>query len=304
MVEVKFHKGISKIYGVSLEEFSEATKEKNPYVKIGKQGKEAYGICPLCENPVKLLGIYAKLEKQREHARHVKSDVKGLADYDENKYLNCPYHRERADYVREIRRPAEMNAFNEEILLLAHDYFDKCIYILKRVTGLSISSSLAEEIAIDYMNHPGYMTYNINRENVPYIMGLCMTGKNLVKRVIKEDSPLYEMLKDKREVSLVLLPENSKFKSSKPYYRIESNIGYLELVFNISRYRYVSDKTKKLREYLKFHIGIPDGKGTYETYAEKEIEIDPFLFNKLIHSTNATEPKRELIDIADRVLVL
>lgn len=29
MVEVKFHKGISKIYGVSLEEFSEATKEKN-----------------------------------------------------------------------------------------------------------------------------------------------------------------------------------------------------------------------------------------------------------------------------------
>lgn len=28
MIEVKFHKGFSKIYGVSLNEFKEATKEK------------------------------------------------------------------------------------------------------------------------------------------------------------------------------------------------------------------------------------------------------------------------------------
>lgn len=304
MIEIKFQKGVSKLYGVSREEFVEATKEKPPYQNNGKNGKEAYALCPLCENPVKLLGVYAILPKQNSHARHYKNDVPGLAYYDEYKYLNCPYHRKNADYVNEVRKPQDMTAVNIEILQLAHDYFDKCIYILKKVTGLSISNKLAEEIAMDYKAHPGYMTYDITRENVPYIMGLCMTGKNLVKRLIEEDSPLYEMLKDKKEVSLEKLSQNSEYKNSKNLYRINSNVGYLELSFNISRYRYVSSNASKLREYLKLHIGIPDGNGTYQTYAEKEIEVDPFLFNKLIHSTNAPKAKKELMDIADKYLVL
>lgn len=204
--------------------------------------------------------------------------------------------------VSKLRQPKGMTEFNKEILILAHDYFDTCIYILQKVTGLVISTSLAEEIAMDYKLHPGYMTYDITRENVPYIMGLCMTGQNLVKRVIEENSPLYDMLKDKKEVSFELL--SSKYKTSKQLYRIESNVGYLDLSFNISRYRYDFDSTSKLHEYLKLHIGIPDGKGTYDTYAEKEIEVDPFLFTKLIHSTNVPEPKQEIIDIADRILVL
>lgn len=304
MIEVKFHKGNSKVFKVSRKEFVEATKEKRPYTNLGPKGKEAYGICPLCENPVKLLGVYAKLKKQRSHARHYKDDIYGLADFNEFRYLHCPYHRERADYVREIRNREDITPFNQEILALAHNYFGKCIYILRKTTGLVISDKLARDIAIDYMAHPGYMTYDITRENVPYIMGLCMTGKNIVKRLIEKDSPLYEMLKNKKEVSLVLIKSNSKHETSKPLYRIENKTDYLELSFNISRYRYVADKTSKLREYLKLHIGIPDNQGTYVTYAEKEIEIDPFLFSKLINSKKAPAPKQELVDIANDILVL
>ncbi len=146
MIEVKFHKGISKVYEVSFKNFVEATKEKSPYVKFGENGKEAYGICPSCENPVKLLGVYARLKTQRSHARHCKYNVDGLADFDEYKYIRCPYHKENADYVREIRRPEEMNTFNVEILKLAHDYFDKCIYILQKETGLIISDALAKDL--------------------------------------------------------------------------------------------------------------------------------------------------------------
>ena len=299
MIEIKFHKGVSKIYGVSREEFAEATKERSPYVRFGTNGKEAYGICPLCENPVKLLGIYAKLEKQRSHGRHYSNDVQGLINFDEYTYLRCPYHRKKSDYISEIRNTEDMTEFNKEILKLAHDYFDTCIYVLRNVTGLVISVALAEDIALDYKAHPGYMTYDVTRENVPYIMGMCMTGKNLVKRVIEQDSPLYDMLKDKKEVSLVLLDNTAK-----PMYRIESNVGYLDLSFNISRYRYVADSTTKLREYLKLHIGRADGMGTYETYAEKEVEVDPFLFTKLIRSANKPKPRPEFVDIANRILVL
>lgn len=304
LIEVKFHKGFSKLYEVSLENFKKATKENDKYKKKGPDGNEAYAICPLCENPVKLLGVYRKLEKQRPHARHCRKSVDGLADHNEYTYQNCPNHRERADYVKEIRPLDSMSDYNREILALAHDYFDKCIYILRKTTGLVISNALAETIALDYMSHPGYMTFDITRENVPYMMGLCMTGKTLIKRVIEKDSPLYEMLKNKKEINLLPLENKSGAETNKQLYRVESNIGYLELSFDIVNYRFVAGKTSKHREFIKLHIGIPDGEGTYETYAEKEIEVDPFFFNKLIHSKNALPPRKELADIADRILVL
>ena len=122
--------------------------------------------------------------------------------------------------------------------------------------------------------------------------------------MIEENSPLYEMLNQKKEVNLTLVETNHKHKSAKKLYRIESSNGYLGISFNITRYRYATSKTSKLREYLNLHIGIPDGRGTYETYAEKEIEVDPFYFNRLIHSPRALSPRKELVDIADRILVL
>lgn len=335
LLEVKFHKGFSKKYEVSLENFKKVTHEKEPYKKDGQNGKEAYALCPLCDNAVKLLGVYKKLEKQRPHARHCTFDVDGIAEYDECRYFNCPNHRERADYVIEVRPREDMTDFNREILRLAHDYFDKCIYILGKTTGLVISAALAEKIALEYMAHPGYMTYDITRENVPYIMGLCMEGKRLENRVIRENSPIYEMLKNKKEIVLTPcspVPNNESDVTNKTpvsdnvisteksgqevvadkeqknlpkLYKIERKESdtYLGLLFSIVNYRFVAGKTSKLREFMKLHIGIPDGEGTYKTYAEKEIEIDPFFFNKLIHSKKSFQPKKELANIADRILV-
>lgn len=300
MIEVKFHKGFSPNYRVSHENFKQITKENAPYCQNGPNGKEAYAICPLCDNPVKLLGIYTKLEKKVPHARHIKRDVEGVAEYNEYMYLKCPNHRKGADYIKEVRPLEEMTDYNREILGLAHDYFDKCIYILKKTTGLVISDALAEEIAMDYMRHPGYMTYDITRENIPYIMGLCMTGKSLVKRIIEDNSPLYHMLKDKSEVKLVPIESQSTTKR----YRIESNAGFLKLSFSIVNYRFVAGKTSSLCEFMKLHVGIADGKGTYETYAEKEVKVDPFYFNKLVHSRNVFPQRKEMMDIADRILVI
>ena len=335
MIEVKFHKGFSKTYEVSLQNFKKATGGKSPYLKVENKVKKAYALCPLCDNAVKLLGVYTKLEKQRPHARHCKHDVDGIAEYDERRYSNCPNHRENADYIIEVHPQEDMTDFNREILNLAHDYFDKCIYILGKTTGLVISDALAEKIALDYMTHPGYMTYDITRENVPYIMGLCMEGKSLEKRVIRENSPIYEMLKDKEEIVLTPFPpvqnnepgavnqtttsddviptekeqedtaEENKTNLPK-LYRVEKKDSdtYLGIVFSIVNYRFVAGKASKHREFMKLHIGLPDGEGTYKTYAEKEIEVDPFLFNKLIHSKNSHRPKEKLEKIADRILVL
>ena len=80
MKEVKYRLGKTRVYEVSLKNFKELTQEKYPYMQIDSSGKVAYAICPLCENPAKLLGVYAKLEKQEPHARHIKKNITGIAD--------------------------------------------------------------------------------------------------------------------------------------------------------------------------------------------------------------------------------
>lgn len=298
MIEVKLHKGNSQIFPVSPKEYLSATKETYPYVQVDRNGKSAFAICPLCENPVKLLGLYSKLEKQNPHARHYKSDVPDLADFYEFSYKKCPYHKRNADYIFEVRNRKSMSDLNWYVLGLARDYFGTCIYILQKSTGLIISDRLAEEIAKDYMAHPGYMAYDITRENVPYIMGMCMRGKPLMKRLIAKNSPLYKMLYNKEETRLIELPNTNNFPH--PLYRIESNVGYLDLKFNIVQYRYSSSPTSGLREYLTLHIGIGDGMGTYKELASKEIPVDPFLFSKLIHTS--FPQKVSLIEIANHIM--
>lgn len=118
MIEVKYHKGNSKVHEVSREDFVKATNELAPYMVVDKNGKNAYAICPLCENPVKLIGIYVDMEKrkQREHARHCKYNVANISDFVIEKYERCPYHRKNPDYIMEPRRPEDMTQLNKDIL--------------------------------------------------------------------------------------------------------------------------------------------------------------------------------------------
>ena len=297
MKEVKYHLGRSRVYEVSLKNFKEVTQEKHPYMQIEANGKTAYAICPLCENPAKLLGVYAKLEKQEPHARHINRNITGIADFNEYTYLRCPNHRKNADYVKEVRSREEATPLNFEILDLARENFDRCIYLIRKATGLVISQRLAREIAIEYMQHPGYMTSDATRENIPWIMALCMTGKGLYGRCVEEDSPLFHMLKDNKKIKLERIATEGKTA----LWKIGSAVDYIDLQFMISRYRFSVDKESKLHEYITLHIGTPDGEGTYKTFKTKSVEIDPFAFNRLVYAKK-TYRNKEMLEISNEIM--
>ena len=256
MIEVKYHKG-NKAHEISRKDSVKATNELAPYMVVDKNGKNAYAICPLCENP---------------------------------------------DYIMEPRRPEDMTQLNKDILQSAHDHFGECLYIISKITGLYISNNLAEKIATDYMAHPGYMTYDVTRENIPYIMGCCLTGIYIRGRVIMENSPLYNMLKNVDGIHLERLEPRENSSSKIVKYRI-NEIPYKGLIFHLMNYRFEANTTEKLKEYVTINISIPDGEGTFDTFMSQEIELDPYFFNKLINKGN-WKANDEIQKIADKVLVL
>ena len=60
MKNFKLKKGISTVYPITNEkDFYDLTGGRRPYMETGKDGKKrAFGICPGCDNPIQIVGLY------------------------------------------------------------------------------------------------------------------------------------------------------------------------------------------------------------------------------------------------------
>ena len=63
MRKFKLHTGVSNPYEINVENFEKLTLKQEPYHKVGKDGvPRDFGVCPACDNPIQLIGLYKKLE--------------------------------------------------------------------------------------------------------------------------------------------------------------------------------------------------------------------------------------------------
>ena len=48
---------------INVENFEQLTRKRKPYHEVGKDGiPRDFGVCPACNNPIQLIGLYKKLE--------------------------------------------------------------------------------------------------------------------------------------------------------------------------------------------------------------------------------------------------
>lgn len=77
MHRFKLSQGNGKLYDITKRNFEELTNKKKPYMLTGKDGQtRCFGICPACDNPIQLIGLYKKLENtDRPYGRHYNRDA-------------------------------------------------------------------------------------------------------------------------------------------------------------------------------------------------------------------------------------
>lgn len=79
---------------ISQESYMRCTGGVAPWRRDGDKGPSYYAVCPLCDNPIQIVGLFRRQEESRAHrpyGRHHRGDVPGLCRYDEDAYLHCPY---------------------------------------------------------------------------------------------------------------------------------------------------------------------------------------------------------------------
>ena len=90
----KTHVGEGKALMINEENFYLATRERKPYIVDSGGVKSFYAVCPECDNPIQLIGLLRRQQDSlphRPYGRHIGHDVPGVAVYDEDAYLSCPF---------------------------------------------------------------------------------------------------------------------------------------------------------------------------------------------------------------------
>lgn len=205
MDEYKLHTGISRIYKVtSKEDFEEQTGNSKTYQYNGIDGiKRGLGVCPACDNPVRILGIYNKLEGQKPHARHHNRSTL-FAEFDEGAYYHCPLAEPSqyawSDMASQKREPTE---YEIRMYRIMRDYFDKAIYILNQDLSIKISYTLAERLLKEFLANKGYMSPNASIYNLPWILIERSFSFNLIGHQIKRNSQFHKCLEGVSEIKLI-----------------------------------------------------------------------------------------------------
>ena len=79
-------------FKITEENFTRETNKKPPYYIEAKGKVTCRALCPCCDNPVQIIGLYKETpDSKAPYARHYKGNIRKLADYNERAYFNCPY---------------------------------------------------------------------------------------------------------------------------------------------------------------------------------------------------------------------
>ena len=233
MKEIKFTTNYEPVLSFSDKDFKTKYEERvgnNPgYIQVVSGETKHLALCPRCNNPVAILGIYKKIDVA-PHARHDKGiNIPYVAQYDEYKFQNCPYHKKRADYIKEYV-PETEEPQRHELYRITKKHYDKAVYLLQKETGIYVTLRMAEALAENYAIMRAYNYIDATIYNIPWFLIYSYNGFTLYHMIIRKNTTLYRHL---RQLGLDL--KDSKVKG---HAYVENGEGY---VLTATNYRYVVD---------------------------------------------------------------
>lgn len=297
MKEIKFTTNYEAVLSFSDKDFKRKYEERignNPnYTQAIDGDVKHLAICPRCNNPVVILGIYKKINVS-PHARHVNSiNIPNVTQFSQYKLERCPYYNKKANYVKEYV-PETEETQRQELYRIAKENYDKAIYLLQKETGIHMNLDMAKKLAENYVIMRAYNYIDATIYNIPWYLIYCFSGFPLYHMIVKKGTVLHTHL-----LQLGLILRKSKIDG---HVYIESNEGYL---LRATDYRYYVDKNDNLKERLDFSILRPDKDVSntllYTMVDRFSIDVDSYYFGNLIKYENWNTQK-PLLDIAEKCM--
>ena len=283
----KLRPGLQPVRKIEKGQFEADTGKSFPWYQNDERGNPAqYAVCPACDNPIRIIALYKRRENSPPtHGRHTRRSVPGLTGYSQDAYDSCLYANPGIAHDP-TRRRNENDPRGREILHLLREQFDKVIYIISRITGISISHALARNMLVTFLGMRGHLYVGTNMCNLPWMFAYLSNAQGLFGRRIRPDSPLRRVLEQHEKIRFI---EDG---------RIQSVPGvFLDLTFCCMHHTIRHTRTSTI-ETVRFVVS--EGR---DTLYEEILEVDPMSFHEVVNaSPERFERKHGLLEIAAELI--
>lgn len=312
MVTFKFETGWkADTFDMTKENFEKQTAHSGRFNTISGDGEKRYhAICPFCDNPIVIYGLYSRNKvSDKPYGSHYPDDVNGFA-YNPLTKEHCPAYTGRKT-TKKTDRYKDIQPLNREIYNSMRENFSSVVFILSQVLGMKIGYELAQTLLTDYVASDGHMYFDAGIYNTPWmLLYMAHTTVPLYKRMITEESPLYDFLSVHDKVNLVSLSDANGEPTK--YFQIDKAGKYLDLRFDFALHdrKEVKGKLEETitlrvitRDWNRILTHGKDGKPVYgdKVVYEVVLPINEKRYPNLINSSKKITDAR-LDEIAKRTM--
>ncbi len=292
MKKFKLHTGISEIYRISTETYEKAVANNPNYIYTGRDNvKRYFAVCPACDNPIQLIGLYKKLENtDRPYGRHYNRDTK-IAKHNEQAYRFCPYASHSYGVTKKSIKD-EMTEYEENIYNGVRENFDLAVYIMKQDTGILFSKKFLVEILRGYLSAEAYMYYWATPYNIPWMLLYFMGEIPCYGLRVKKECELWDYLSSRTDVKFIRSGVDG-------YDQVINNGKFLNLylTFLFHKRQVIDDEVK---ETLSLVLTSRKKNGDSQRVHEIILDINEYRFPNLACSAKYRD--QTLLDLAKEVL--
>lgn len=180
---------------LSEADFSASTRKRFPFYQQNHHGEDMhYAVCPECNNPIQIIGLYKKMaHTDAPYGKHCSKPVSGFPHFSPEAIRFCALAqpRPRTLYKTKLRG---FDAKAMHILGLLSEYFDQVAYIFKQFSGIHMTQGLARTMLRQY-GRDGCLYEGATPQNVPWIFAYMADHQSLFNRQI-EDVQLQKVILD------------------------------------------------------------------------------------------------------------
>lgn len=206
MFVFKTRTGSGEVFEINAVNFMRATGGREPYKSVRGDGRNVYyAVCPACDNPIVLVGLYRNERgmdrPRRPFGRHCGHDVPALAEYDEDAYRACRY-ADPGHRVNSWRKRGPSDPHGLALYGLMRSEFDNVALAWELSSGIHLGRAYAEEMLRGWRANEGWRYYVASYQNLPQMLFWPAGSQKLMGRYVRRGSRLHGLLDRSGLVSL------------------------------------------------------------------------------------------------------
>jgi hypothetical protein len=270
---------------------------RRPWFRQGQSRDDDrhYAVCPYCDNPVQLKGLYRRQENStRPHGSHTGGPIDGFPNFSEIDLAFCPYRIKKQSHSKTSRR--NMGPAAKQLIHLAVSEFDRIVLLLRDDFGFPFSSQFAGNMLEQWFDSKGYLYTGAHLRNLPWIIAYFGPTQSLYGQFIDNNVDLTNSIRER--VTGATISDSGQLLKSKAWFRVE-----LQCLHH--RVGDATTSSAALSEHITLRVQDFTNTNTPEkapVLYKKKIIFDPDRFERLIN-TPVDRAKRypPLLEIAEKI---